>query len=119
MMRMPDIEVEIYQWLGRIPWLLVACAGIVLCMLLAGKHPRRCLLIGSALVIELAVSAAGPFLVPLLFASFNAGNMNELKWRILLNGLVYSIPNAVALALLLWAAFAPMWPSRAPGTASE
>lgn len=106
MMRSPDFEVMFYNWMGRTPWLLVACAGIVFCMVFFGKQPRRCVLIGSALFIMLTMSTAGPFITPLLL---NTGNITEMHSRILLNGLMYSIPNAVALGLLLWAAFEPIW----------
>ena len=108
-MNMPDIEIQMFQWLGRAPWVLVACAGIVLCMVFSGKHPRRCLLVGSALAIKLGTYAAAPFITPLLFRSLDASNMSELNWRILLNDLIYAFPNALALGLLLWAVFEPMW----------
>jgi hypothetical protein len=108
-MNTPDYEIEIFHWIGRTPWLLVACAGVVLCMVFAGKYPRRCLLIGSALAIEFATYAAAPFITPWLL---NSNDIMELRWRILINTLIYSIPSALALGLLLWAAFAPMWPSR-------
>lgn len=108
MMNMPDFEVQMFQWIGRSPWLLVAVAGIVLCMVFAGKHPRRCLIVACALVIELSVLAVAPFINHLVFSSFDAGDMDELKWRILFSGLIYSIPSALALGLLLWAVFEPM-----------
>ena len=104
-----DMETQVFQWMGRTPWMLVAMSGVVLCMVFGGRYPRRCLLIGSALGIKLAISAAGPFISSFIFSSFDASDMSELKWRMLLNGLLYSIPDAIALGLLLWVAFEPMW----------
>lgn len=113
-MNMPDLEVQLFQWIGRTPWLLVACAGIVLCMVFAGRQPRRCLMIGCALAIQLAVHAAAPFISQFVFARFDATDMSQLKWRILLSSLIYSIPNALSLGLLLWAALEPVWKTGPP-----
>ena len=113
-MGMPDVEVQVYSWLGRTPWVLVAVAGLVLCMVFLGRYPRQCLMIGGALVIQFTMSAVAPFITQFVFSMFDAGDMDELKWRVLINSAIYSVPAALALGLILWVAFEPMWRGNSP-----
>jgi hypothetical protein len=100
-----DYSVHLWRWVGSAPWLIVVMVGAALCLLHARQKPRAATLVGIALAIELGAFFVMPFVSQFLFAAFDATAMHELSWRILLNSVLYSIPNSIALGLLLWAAF--------------
>ena len=100
-----DIGIHIARALGSIPWTIVAVAGVILCMINFSRAPRASVLVGIALAIQLFSRFVLPIVANFLFTLVPAQQMDDIHLRILVNSVLFSIPAAVALALLLWAVF--------------
>jgi hypothetical protein len=86
------------------PWLLVMLIGAGLCLRHAGDQRRRSVLIGIALLIQIASTVAGLFATQFVFEALQkATDSIEVAQMVL--GLLHSLPSAVALLLMLFAAF--------------
>ena len=99
-----DLEIFLFRLLGAVPVFLVWFAGGLLCLAYSRRRPFACIVTGSALAIALVVRTGFPWVTTWLFTTFLT-DMDEIKWRVYLQSLMYSAPMAVAWGLLLWAIF--------------
>lgn len=101
-----DLENYVFSLIGSLPTMLVWLAGAVGCVVFAGRNPRGCMLAGAGLTLFVAARIAMPFMTSWIFSSLNnVPWFLEIRWRVLVNSLVYSIPTALAFGLLLAAVF--------------
>jgi hypothetical protein len=105
------IDMQVVRALGSIPWMLVALGGIVWCMVNASRGPKVRLAVGIALGLQLARFFVLPLVMSNLGLLFGVG-ASATRARIFVDSVVYSIPDSIALGLLLWAAFSS--PGREP-----
>lgn len=104
---MNSVNLMVAGLVGSAPMLLVLALGLILSLHHYSRIPRACLLTGAGIGILLAARLILPPLMSYLMTHFmqGGGNPNEVSVRILVQGLVTSIPSAVGLALILWAVF--------------
>lgn len=99
-----DLSVRV---LGSAPYLIVAFAGIVLCISRDSRPLRARIAIGCALGLQMASYVVMPFVYNFVFRIYQS---NAVPGGITSNSMLAvtlfgSSVSAVALALLLWAAF--------------
>ena len=100
-----QIGIQIARAMGTAPWTIVAIVGLILCLINFSRAPRPSILVGLALAIQLFNTFVLPFVANYLFSLAPAQQMHDIQARILVNSVLFSIPSAVALALMLWAVF--------------
>ena len=100
-----DLSFLLGRLLGSSPGMLVALAGVVLCLIRDSRPPRVRLAVGGALAIHLFASLVMPLFYGYLIQHLqNAMSGGPNPGMILIN-LIASSMSAVALGLLLYAAF--------------
>ena len=89
------------------PFLIVAVAGIALCMTRETRPVRVRVAVGCALAIEFMTHLVLPLIYSLYFMSTRSGgsSMGATSLGVMFIGLIGSSASAVALCLLLFAAF--------------
>jgi len=96
---MPEIPYQVISFVSSFPVLLVLVgAGAISFRMSYDPHRRGKVL--AAIGILLLMRFSFPFLTPFLL---NSGGVETIQVRILLNGLMYSVPTSIAYALLFWA----------------
>lgn len=98
-------EIYLASLVGSAPYLCVLFGGAFLCIRHSRNNPRAAVLVGLALALQFADRLITPFLSRAAFTFFPAGTMDDVRLRVALNAVLYAIPDAVALGLLLYAAF--------------
>ena len=99
-----EFEFFVYGLIGAAPLLVMDLIGGVLCIVFGRRNPKAATLTGIAIGIALATRLILPLASSWLF-SVALGSLGEVKFRILVNSFVYSVPAAISLGLLLWAIF--------------
>jgi hypothetical protein len=99
-----DAIIYLYRLLGAAPLLLVFLAGLLLCVLRMRRDPAACALTGLAVLIMLHNRLVLPWIADWIFRTWLA-DVHELRWRILIDGAIFSLPEAIAWGLMLWAVF--------------
>lgn len=91
------------QLFGAIPFLIVAFAGAVICMIRESRPMRVRIAVGVALAMQLGVRMLGPLMHQQLIRMLPGSSPTEKPFIIF--NLLWSVVSAAALAVLLWAAF--------------
>lgn len=104
-MTQTELMVQVWRVLGSAPYLLVLLGGAAVCLACASRTPRKSIMVGLALGIELITFLVMPLISARLFAAWPADATDQLNMRILVSALIFSIPKGISLGLLLWAAF--------------
>jgi hypothetical protein len=97
---MQEISYQLINLASSFPVLLVLVGAGAISLFRMTQDPQRTAKVLVAIGILLFVRFAFPFLTPLLL---NSGGVEMIQVRILLNGLMYSVPTSIAYALLFWA----------------
>lgn len=89
------------------PFLIVAVAGIALCMTRETRPVRVRVAVGCALAIQFMAHLVLPLIYSLYFTSMQSGGspLGATSLGVMFIGLIGSSASAVALGLLLFAAF--------------
>ena len=90
---------------GSAPFLLVLLGGAGICLFRMSHDPGRRARVLAAIGILLVVRLLFPLLTPLLLN--NLLDVGSVPLRVLINSLIYSVPQSVALGLLFWTIFEP------------
>jgi uncharacterized protein YhhL (DUF1145 family) len=100
-----DLSKILAQLLGASPFLLVAVAGLVLCMIRAGRPARVRIAVGCAVALQIGSYLALPLVYSHVFQLVQPMGA-DLNLTLLIVRLFGSLVSGTALALLLYAAFA-------------
>jgi hypothetical protein len=109
---------------GSAPLLLLWLGGIVLCLVRFRRSRLFYLLIGTALAIQLGSAIVLPFLLEPVLNSLAASEFFDpyesdpfqSGGALLVMHLVFSVPQFVSWALVLWAVFGTAGPRAVPGS---
>ncbi len=104
-MTVDTLGIQVVRAVGSTPWTIVALVGLILCMLNYSRAPRISVLVGIAILLQLFNAFVMPFVSSFLFSLAPAQQMDNIRIRILIDSVMYSIPAGIALAILLWAIF--------------
>ena len=96
---MPDITYYLIGFAAYLPVLLVLVGAAAISLVRMTHDPQRRAKMLVAIGILLFIRFVFPFLIPLLL---NGVGVEMIKVRILLNGLMYSVPTSIAYALVFW-----------------
>lgn len=101
-----DLEIQAYNLLGSLPVFAVWFAGGILCIKRYWRDPTACVLTAAAIFIAASTRVVLPVITTFIFQNFFR-DVDSLRWRVLVNSIVFAIPQAVAWGLMFWAVFGP------------
>jgi hypothetical protein len=99
-----DLQVQAYNLLGSLPTFAVWFVGGILCITRYWRDPTACALTAAAIVIAVSTRVILPVITTYVFAKFFR-DVDHIGWRVFVNSVVYSVPQAVAWGLMFWAVF--------------
>jgi hypothetical protein len=97
---MADISHQLISFASAFPVVLVLIGGTAMTLTRMSHDPHGRAKVLGAVGILLGVRFVFPFVTPLVL---NFGPIEEIGVRIILGGLMHSIPVSIAYALLFWA----------------
>lgn len=99
-----DPEIYAYRLVGGLPVFVVMLVAAALCVKCWGTERRTAVLLGTAVLFLLAARVVAPLVSTWAFQHFFQ-DLHVLEWRIILDGLIFSVPDAIAWGVLLWMIF--------------
>ncbi|MFO1091748.1 MAG: hypothetical protein U0992_00330 [Planctomycetaceae bacterium] len=100
-----DLSFLLGRLIGASPGMLVGLAGLVLCLTRDSRPLRARLAVGGALAIHLFASLIMPLIYGYILPHFQTPASGGSRTAVIVVGLISSSMSAVALGLLLYAAF--------------
>ena len=102
-----DVEIHAYRLIGSLPVFAVWLVGCILCATRYRRQPTACALTAAALAIAAATRIVLPVISTWVFMHLFQ-DVSRIHWRVLVDSIVFSIPQAIEWGLLLWVIFGPI-----------